>query len=144
MNQLKEVYTELYGDFDAADPRQRNRNLEQLAARLSEIAHRESPWSRRHLLSVIKAIDGDPAYKLFRLTPDLADALTRLAAVAIDGDHPLAVLVKKIQAYSLNGNVTPGSILTGKTKACAGCGVLIVPHHPRQKYCHPGCKSRSR
>ena len=43
MNQLKEVYTELYGDFDAADPRQRNRNLEQLAARLSEIAHRDTP-----------------------------------------------------------------------------------------------------
>lgn len=135
MNPLIELYTELYGPLDA-DARRRNKNLDELAARLSAIAHRAKPWTRRYLLSIINGYDG------FTITPDLADAINRAGAVA-DGAHPLSAELTQITVFSINGNVKPGAIILGKSKQCEDCRVLFVGTVPWQKRC-PDCGQKRR
>lgn len=125
---LKSIYTAVYGDLSAPG---RLASLEELAQALSKIAGKEPPWSARYLNSVILG------HKGFSVTAELSQAI-QVYAARLDEAHPLQALLVEITAYSINGRVRPGSVITGESKRCA-CGVLFVPHHPRQKYCYAEC-----
>jgi hypothetical protein len=130
-NLLEALYRELYGDPAAPG---KMANLRELAVLLSDIVKREKPWTYRYLNSLL---NGDAG---FRVTPELEQAL-QVLATRLDNAHPLQAWLVKIEAYSINGAVQPGSIITGKSERCA-CGVLFVPHHHFQKYCCPQCPAR--
>lgn len=132
-NLLESLYRELYGDPSAPG---KMANLRELAALLSDIAKREKPWTYRYLNSLINDDDG------FRVTEELEQAL-RVLAARLDQAHPLKGWLVKIEAYSVDGAVQPGSIITGKSERCT-CGVLFVPHHGTQKYCCPKCPARAK
>lgn len=128
---LEGVYTDLYGSLDAPG---KMKNLRELADTLSKISNREKPWTHRYLNSLL---NGDAG---FRVTPELETAL-RVQADRLDGAHPLLARVVEITAYSINGSVQSGSIITGHSMRCV-CGTLFVPYHNLQKYCCKECPGR--
>jgi hypothetical protein len=130
---LKSIYQAVYGDLSGPG---RLSSLEELARALSKIAGKEPPWTARYLNSIILG------HKGFSVTAELSQAI-QVYAARLDEAHPLQALLVEITAYSINGRVRPGSIITGESKRC-DCGVLFVPHHPRQKYCCAECPQRPR
>lgn len=131
---LKTIYEEIYGPLDAPG---KMKNLRELAGTLSQIAKRDKPWTHRYLNSLLNGDSG------FRVTPELDIAL-RVLATKLDGANPLQARLVEITAYSINGSVAPGSIITGKSTRCPGCLVLFVPHNYFQVYCGPECPGRPR
>lgn len=130
-NTLIDIYKQVYGDLTAPG---RLASLEELAATLSRIAGKEPAWTARYLNSVILG------HKGFTVSAELSRTI-QVYAARLDEAHPLQALLVEITAYSINGAVAPGSVITGKSRRCA-CGLLFVPHHPRQKYCTPACPAR--
>jgi hypothetical protein len=131
IDQLKSIYQHVYGDLSAPG---RLASLEELAGALSKIVHKEPPWTARYLNSIILG------HKGFTVTAELRQAIEVYAA-RLDDAHPLQALLVEITAFSINGSVQPGSIITGHSKRC-DCGLLFVPHHPRQKYCCLECPQK--
>lgn len=129
---LRELYKEIYGPLDGPG---KMKNLAEMAANLSRIANRERPWTNRYLNSLINGNEG------FALTEELYRALDAMAG-KLDGANPLQAHLVEITAYSINGSVEPGSIITGKSTRCPGCLVLFVPHNYFQVYCGPECPGR--
>lgn len=128
---LKSVYQAVYGDLSALG---RLASLEELAGSLSRIAGKEPPWTARYLNSVILG------HKGFTVTAEMRQAIEVYAA-RLDQAHPLQALLVEITAYSVNGSVASGSVITGHSKRC-DCGLLFVPHHPMQKYCCLECPQK--
>lgn len=128
---LKSIYQAVYGDLSAPG---RLESLSELAAALSRIAGKEPPWTARYLNSVILG------HKGFSVTAEMRQAIEVYAA-RLDDAHPLQALLVEITAYSVGDRVAPGSIITGQSVRC-DCGLLFVPHHPRQKYCSRQCPAR--
>jgi hypothetical protein len=133
VDQLKSIYQAVYGDLTTPG---RLASLDELAVALSKIAHKQPAWSGRYLNSIILG------HKGFSVTAELAQAI-QVYAARLDEAHPLQALLVEISAYSINGNVKPGSIITGISTRCS-CGVLFVPHHNFQIYCCPDCPARPR
>lgn len=129
---LRTIYEEIYGSLDAPG---KMKNLRELAATLSQVAHREKPWTYRYLNSLLNGDSG------FRVTPELNTALKVLGS-KLDNANPLQARLVQITAFSINGNVEPGSIITGKSTRCPGCLALFVPHSNLQIYCGPECPGR--
>lgn len=130
---LKSIYTAVYGDLSATG---RLASLDELARDLSKSIGKEPAWSGRYLNSVILG------HKGFTVTEEMRKAI-EIYAARLDEAHPLQALLVEITAYSINGRVRPGSVITGESKRC-GCGVWFVPHSNLQKYCCAECPQRPR
>lgn len=130
---LKSAYQAVYGDLAAPG---RLASLEELAQALSRIVGKDPPWTARYLNSIILG------HKGFTVTTELSRAIQAYAG-RLDEAHPLQALLVEITAYSIDGAVQSGAIITGRSTHC-DCGVLYVPHHPRQKYCNSACPARPR
>jgi len=131
-NLLKLLYEEMYKDLAGSG---KIAKLTELGKLLSDEIGRKPPWTAHHLNAVMMG------YKNFAVTPDLETAIQALTGKR-DGAHPLLAHLVKITAYSINGNVEPESVITGKSARCPGCLVLFVPHSNLQKYCSPQCPGR--
>lgn len=132
---LKDLYTEIYGQSDEDTQRgDKMKNLAELAQMLSDIVKRNPPWTARYLNSILRG------HKGITVSDELQTALNGLAAQQ-DKINPLQAMIIKITAFSINGRVQPGSVITGESKRCA-CGVLFVPYSNLQKYCHKLCPQR--
>lgn len=130
MNLLKTVYDELYHE----STKSQRHNLEELSSRMAKLVDRSEPWSYASMRGVING------HKGFALTPEMETALNMIMA-QLDNAHPLQARLVQITAYSINGYVEPGSIITGKSERCV-CGVLFVRHHNFQRYCCRECPGR--
>ncbi len=106
--------------------------LARLAVKLSKIAHKEPPWSWKYLSSILRK------HKGVTISAPLSHAIEILGAMQ-DGLTEIQARAHLIQAYSLNGNVKPGSIILGKSKPCnySRCQVEFVPRVPWQTCCCP-------
>ncbi len=128
---LLKIYQAVYGDLTAPG---RLVSLDELARELSKLIGKYPAWTGRYLNSIILG------HKGFSVTDEMRRAI-EIYATRLDEAHPLQALLVEITAYSINGRVRPGSVITGESKRC-GCGTLFVPHHPRQRYCCPECPAR--
>jgi hypothetical protein len=131
IDQLKSVYQAVYGDLSTPG---RLASLEELAVSLSKIVGKEPAWTARYLNSIILG------HKGFSVSAELSHAI-QVYAARLDEAHPLQALLVEITAYSINGSVQPGSIITGHSIRCV-CGLLYVPHHNLQRYCCKECPGR--
>ena len=118
---LRDLYTGLY-DTDKITPE----NCRDLTPRLNAVAGGDVSWSWRHIYSVLKG------YKGFTEKPELTHA-AQIIAVGLDGSHPWQA-AREIVVRSPNG-VKPGSVVTGHSINCEGCGVLFVPNVPWRTHC---------
>lgn len=130
MNLLQAIYEELYKD----STKSKRQNLEELGARMAKLVDRAEPWSYDSLRGTLKGNKG------FAITKEMETALNMIMA-QLDNAHPLQARLVQITAYSINGYVEPGSIITGKSERCV-CGVLFVRHHNFQRYCCRECPGR--
>jgi len=111
---------------------------QELAKRLSKIAHKEKPWGWRYVQSVDHGTLGHaPSRKFIR-------AVEVLAAES-DGLPVFIAETEAVTVYARAGTVHPNSILLAKSKACANptCGIHFIPRVPWQKYC-PRCAKKRR
>lgn len=131
-NLLKLLYEEIYGPMKSKG---KMNHLNELGKLLADGVGREAAWTAHHLNAVIMN------YKGFAITPELETAI-QVQAAKRDGANPLQAHLVEITAYSINGSVKPGSIITGTSTRCPGCLVLFVPHHNLQVYCGPECPGR--
>lgn len=129
---LKQIYEETYGPLGESG---KKKNLTELAETLSKIAGREPAWTWRMLNGIILG------HKGFSVTKELGIAMEVFVAKS-DGTHPLRPHLIEITAYSINGSVQPGSIITGKSTRCPGCLTWFVPYSNLQKYCSQVCPGR--
>lgn len=129
---LRQIYEETYGPLSESG---KKKNLTELAETLSKIAGHEPPWTWRTLNGIICG------HKGFSVTKELSTAMEVFVAKS-DGTHPLLPRLIKITAYSINGAVEPGSIITGKSIRCPGCLVWFVPYSNLQIYCSQVCPGR--
>ena len=125
---LLDIYIEIYRTDEIS-----KNNLVDLAARLSDIAHKSPPWSWRYLNSILKG------HKGFKMTAELDKALLIMGAV-IDGQHILEARAHPVMVYSQNGNVQEGSIILGRSFHCKHCQRLCVGKVPNQKFCCEECR----
>lgn len=128
---LKQIYVETYGPLDKEG---KKRNLIELAETLSRVVGHEPPWTWRALNGIICK------HKGFSVTKELGVAI-QVVADRLDDVHPLQARLIQITAFSINGSVQPGSIITGHSERCI-CGTLFVPHHNLQRYCCKECPQR--
>ena len=97
-------------------------------AKLAEILARNvgkpTPWQDKYIWNLVRGTQ-TPG-------PKLQKALNK-EALKQDGEHPW-LLAREITVLSPNG-VEPGSVVTGHTTYCPGCGVKFVPNHTSRKWC---------
>lgn len=129
---LRSVYEDRYGPLDTTPGKLKN--LEELAGTLSRIVEHEPAWTARYLNAILCG------HKGFSVTRELGIAI-QVMVDKLDDVHPLQARLVQITAYSVNGSVQPGSIITGHSMRCV-CGTLFVPHHNLQKYCCKECPGR--
>lgn len=130
---LKSLYEEIYGPLDSPG---KIGNLTELGKLLAEQVGRKSAWTSHHLNAVMMG------YKGFAMTGELQTAIEALG-MKRDGANPLqARLVKVNDIYSINGNLQPGDIVTGKRTRCPGCLTWFVPYSNLQIYCSKVCPGR--
>lgn len=134
MNLLRQIYEEIYGPIGDTPDGHKRQNLLELSQRMARLSRRPETWSYRALNGAMNEQRG------FSVTHEMEVALQMIAA-QLDQVNPLQALLVEITAYSINGAVRPGSIITGKSVRCV-CGVLFVPHHNLQVYCGPECPGR--
>ena len=110
---------------------------EDLARRLSTLAHKDPPWGWRYIQGVEKGTI-EPSAKLTR-------AVVALGAT-LDGIPSVAANTQAVQVYAEMGRVKPGSIILAASKLCARptCPVSFVPVVPLQKYCSRECAHKAR
>lgn len=121
---------ELYKEIYKTDKLNKS-NLEDLAERLSNIAHRQTPWGWKYLHSLAHG------HKNVRASEKIIDAMAMLGAT-LDEQSPLVPLVREVRVFSVGG-VEPGSIVLGDTIRCKNCLVRFVPNVPWRKYCTDEC-----
>ena len=111
---------------------------QELATRLSQIAHKNKPWGWRYVQSVDHGTLGHPASRLF------TRAVITLAA-EIDGLPAFVAETEPIMVHARPGSVHPNAIVISESKACANptCIIHFIPRVPWQKYC-PRCASLKR
>lgn len=113
--------------------------FEESAKRLSEIAHKDPPWSWRYVQSVYRGTLGHAPSKRFMRALELL-------ASEIDGTPAFVADTVEVMVYARPGAIRPGTIILGKSQLCdhPSCGIWFVRTHPRQKYCpaHKDPKSR--
>lgn len=130
---LKSLYEEMYGELT---PKGKMGNLTELGKLLADMVGRRPAWTSHHLNAVLMN------YKGFAMTGELQTAIEALG-MKRDGANPLqAQLVKVDGIWSINGNLQPGDIVTGKRSRCPGCLAWFVPYSNLQKYCSQVCPGR--
>lgn len=134
MNLLRQIYEEIYGPIGDTPDGNKRRNLLELSQRMARLSGRSETWSYRALNGAMNEQRG------FTVTHEMEVSLQMIAA-QLDQVNPLQALLIEITAYSINGAVRPGSIITGKSVRCI-CGLLFVPHHNLQRYCCKECPGR--
>ena len=105
-----------------------------LANRLSTVAHKESPWSWRYVQSVHHG-SVEPSKKFVRTV--------ELLLAEMDGLPASVAETEPVTVYARPGAVYPNSIVLGESKACANpsCTIRFVPRVPWQKFC-PNCRKK--
>lgn len=103
------------------------KELEDIAVRLSALAHKDPAWSWRYLRNVLNG-------KLDASKP-LLDAIMRLGAL-IDGTPEVVAKSTAVSVMAI-GKVAPGALILGDSRRCAnpGCRMEFVPRVPWQQ-CH--------
>lgn len=129
---LKQIYLDTYGPLDAEG---KKKNLIELAETLSRMVGHEPAWTWRTLNGILCG------HKGFSVTKEMSTAMEVYRAKD-DDIHPLQPRLIQITAFSINGSVASGSVITGKSTRCPGCLMLFVPHHNLQRYCTKECPGR--
>ena len=111
--------------------------LEELAKRLSVIAHKTPPWSWRYIQGILTG-SIVPSAKITR-------AILALGAT-MDGMPAIVAKTEAIQVFAEPGRVKSGSIILASSRMCArpACPISYVPVVPRQKYCCRECARKAR
>lgn len=114
------------------------KDLEELAARLSEVAQRtkdgKQPWGWRYLRNVLNEnIDA---------SADLMAAIYALGAHS-DGTPKLVAMARQVMVLAV-GKVEPGAIILADSQPCGNpyCPVKFVPRSGNQKYCSNECRKK--
>jgi hypothetical protein len=112
---------------------------QELAARLSEIAHKNHPWGWRYVQSVDHDTLGHPPSRRF------LRAIEVLAA-EVDGLPAFIADTEPVTVHARPGSVHPNAVLLGESKLCAhpSCTIHFVPRVPWQKYCPLHAKLKRR
>lgn len=112
------------------------KDLEELAARLSEVAQRtkdgKQPWGWRYLRNVLNEnIDA---------SADLMAAIYALGAHS-DGTPKLVAMARQVMVLAV-GNVKPGALILADSKRCRNpwCPIWFVPRSGNQKYHSTECR----
>jgi hypothetical protein len=105
-----------------------------LANRLSIVAHKESPWSWRYVQSIHHG-SVEPSKKFLRAV--------ELMMAEMDGLPVSIAETEPVTVYARPGSVHPNAIVLSESKACANpvCTIHFVPRVPWQKYC-PRCRKK--
>lgn len=125
--QAKNLYTKLYGPDITIS------NLNNLAAKLSRIAHRERPWTGKYLNSLLRGYPG------FSVNEQLARAIQVMAQLQ-SGIDDIEAGATEATVRSLHP-LPEHAIVLGQARLCAnpGCAIVFVPTHPRQKFHSKKC-----
>lgn len=111
---------------------------QEIARRLSEIAHKDKPWGWRYVQSVDRNTLGHPPSRRFlRAVEILAAELDGLPAFVAD--------TESVVVQARPGSVHPNAILLAESKPCANptCTIHFIPRVPWQKYC-PRCARKKK
>lgn len=125
--QVKNLYTKLYGpDITII-------NLNNLAAKLSQVAARNRPWTGKYLHSLLRGYPG------FSVNEQLARAIQVLVDLQ-SGTDDIEAGATVTTVRSLHP-LPEHAIVLGHACLCAnpGCAIVFVPTHPRQKFHSKKC-----
>lgn len=134
MNQdeLRAMLAEMFDEHKALDPAY---SYAKFGADLARMIGRPGPYKKQYVSNVLKGVKGYP------VSPELADGLRRLGAVA-DGMTEFQARLQAIPSGVLAMNAIPaGAVVMGQARLCVtpGCGLWFVPNTSRRRYC-PKCR----
>ena len=114
---------------------------QELAKRLSQIAHKNKPWGWRYVQSVDHGTLGHPPSRLFIRAVKVMAA----EAAEMDGLPTFVAETEPIMVHARPGSVHPNAIVISESKACANptCIIHFIPRVPWQKFC-PRCAKLKR
>lgn len=109
-------------------------DLQGIADKLSQVAGKDPPWGWRYLRNLLNG--------KIEASEKMGNAVMALGAT-LDGVPVLVARGHPVQVLAV-GEVKPGSVVLGSSRACArpGCMVHFVPRVPWQKWCSKECKHR--
>jgi hypothetical protein len=107
-------------------------DLRWLGRYLARLAGRKEPWSRSHLLGILRH------YEHVNGGLELRTAIRAALAISEDGVRPVQA-THRDQAVLVPIWLDVGGALVGTSaRACAepGCALSFIPNHPNRKYCY--------
>jgi hypothetical protein len=111
-----------------------------IAERLSKIAHKEKPWGWRYVQSVDHNTLGHEPSKSFLRAVEIL-------AASIDGIPVLVAETEAVTVFARPGAIHPNAIVLSESKRCTEptCTIHFIPRVPWQKYCpmHKNRKDRT-
>lgn len=134
MNLVKSVYSSIYQAEPDKPPKE---NMERLAAELSMIAHKTTPWSWRYIYSAYKGHSG------FETLSDELTAALLIRGAMEDNQSELQARSQQFVGYSPH-NLPDGIIVLGEAKQCPECLIQFVGRVWNQRYCTPSCRTAYR
>lgn len=129
---LKDIF--LHFGYDLS--RKTKAQQQDIANRLSEVAHREKPWGYLYVHNFM--------YNGLKAGEDFKRSIVRLAAL-IDGT-PIQLVKSEVIRVNAVGRVSPGAFIFGDSRHCANpaCGIEFVSDNKRRRFCSSSCRKVAR
>jgi hypothetical protein len=124
--------TELRALLGVLGRKETARDLRWLGRHLARLSGRREPWSRTHLLGVLRGYEG------VRGGLELRAAVRSALAIAEDGAHPVQATHRDQSVLVPSWLDVAGALVGTSARACAepGCALSFIPNHPNRKYCY--------
>jgi hypothetical protein len=107
-------------------------NLRGMGSYLAQLIGRPNPWSRTHLLGVLRGYPGVHA------GPELDSAIRAALAISEDGVRPVQATHRDQAVLVPSWLDVAGALIGTPARSCVspGCVLSFIPNHPSRKYCY--------